>query len=177
MGHSSNYTTMKVFAILALAAVAAADKQPRYDEPAVYAFNYAVADDYSGAKFEAVENRDDMPPLDPTLLPFLMAEPRLSTTRLMMPTVDMLLMSSTLERPGMMSTSLPMDTKLPLPTSLHLSTMPPLSTNLPLSTTLPLYTSLLLLIMPKLHSSIFILFINKNEKKPPKKKKKKKKKK
>merc|ERR1712105_508909 len=30
----------------------------------------------------------DMPPLDPTLLPFLMAEPRLSTTRLMMPTVD-----------------------------------------------------------------------------------------
>ena len=66
-----------MFAILALAAVAAADnaprygyqptptyhaapayKQPSYDEPAVYAFNYAVADDYSGAKFEAGENRD-----------------------------------------------------------------------------------------------------------------------
>merc|ERR1719336_1160719 len=62
---------MKVFALLAFAAVAAADNAPRYgyapapayrepsyDEPAVYAYNYAVADDYSGANFQAGENRD-----------------------------------------------------------------------------------------------------------------------
>merc|ERR1712200_363583 len=29
-----------------------------HDEPAVYAYNYAVADDYSGANFQAGENRD-----------------------------------------------------------------------------------------------------------------------
>merc|ERR1712088_578920 len=32
--------------------------EPSYDEPAVYAYNYAVADDYSGANFQAGENRD-----------------------------------------------------------------------------------------------------------------------
>jgi len=31
---------------------------PAYDEPAVYAYNYAVADDYSGSRFNAGENRD-----------------------------------------------------------------------------------------------------------------------
>merc|ERR1712200_327946 len=31
---------------------------PAYDEPAVYAYNYAVADDYSGSQFNAGENRD-----------------------------------------------------------------------------------------------------------------------
>ena len=30
----------------------------QHDEPAVYAYNYAVADDYSGANFQAGENRD-----------------------------------------------------------------------------------------------------------------------
>ena len=63
----------QVFIVLALAAVAAADNAPRYgyapapaykaapvyaDEPAVYAYNYAVADDYSGTAFNAGENRD-----------------------------------------------------------------------------------------------------------------------
>jgi hypothetical protein len=52
--------------VLALAAIAAADDAPRYgyapaapayDEPAVYAYNYAV-DDYNGAKYNAGEQRD-----------------------------------------------------------------------------------------------------------------------
>merc|ERR1712168_536591 len=70
---STPSTNMKVFIVLALAAVAAADNAPRYgyapapaykaapvyaDEPAVYAYNYAVADDYSGSRFNAGENRD-----------------------------------------------------------------------------------------------------------------------
>merc|ERR1711970_984949 len=38
-----------------------------------------------------------MPPMDPTLLPFLMVEFRRSTTMLLMNTVAMLLMSSTVE--------------------------------------------------------------------------------
>merc|ERR1712055_331402 len=33
-------------------------KEPSYDEPAKYAYEYAVADDYSGANFNAEENRD-----------------------------------------------------------------------------------------------------------------------
>merc|ERR1712243_335994 len=37
---------------------AASYKEPEYDGPAVYAYEYAVADDYSGAKFNAGENRD-----------------------------------------------------------------------------------------------------------------------
>merc|ERR1711962_1195096 len=37
---------------------APAYKEPAYDEPAVYAYNYAVADDYSGTNFQAGENRD-----------------------------------------------------------------------------------------------------------------------
>ena len=32
--------------------------EPSYDEPAVYKFGYAVADDYSGANFQQNENRD-----------------------------------------------------------------------------------------------------------------------
>ena len=69
----------QVFIILALAAVAAADNAPRYgfaptayapapsygpaapvyaDVAPVYAFNYGVADDYSGASFSHGENRD-----------------------------------------------------------------------------------------------------------------------
>ena len=57
----------KIICAAALLAVAAADTAPRYgpaaapvyaDEPAVYAYNYAVADDYSGSKFQAGENRD-----------------------------------------------------------------------------------------------------------------------
>ena len=66
----------QTFLILAVAAMAAADnaprygyapapayapaayKEPSYDEPPVYAYTYAVADDYSGAKFNAGENRD-----------------------------------------------------------------------------------------------------------------------
>merc|ERR1719312_1796868 len=44
----------------------------------------------------------DMLPLDLTLLLFLMADARLLPTRLMMPTVDMLLMSSTKEPPPIM---------------------------------------------------------------------------
>merc|ERR1712105_99171 len=36
----------------------AAYKEPSYDEPAKYAYEYAVADDYSGARFNAGENRD-----------------------------------------------------------------------------------------------------------------------
>ena len=31
---------------------------PAYDQPAAYAYNYAVADDYSGVNFNAAENRD-----------------------------------------------------------------------------------------------------------------------
>ena len=45
--------------------MAAADNAPAYapapaykEEPAVYAYNYAVADDYSGSRFNAEENRD-----------------------------------------------------------------------------------------------------------------------
>merc|ERR1711887_77552 len=37
---------------------AASYKEPAYDGPAVYAYEYAVADDYSGAKFHAGESRD-----------------------------------------------------------------------------------------------------------------------
>merc|ERR1711887_360179 len=37
---------------------AASYKEPAYDGPAVYGYEYAVADDYSGAKFNAGENRD-----------------------------------------------------------------------------------------------------------------------
>merc|ERR1712105_203804 len=37
---------------------AASYKEPEYDGPAVYGYEYAVADDYSGAKFNAGENRD-----------------------------------------------------------------------------------------------------------------------
>merc|ERR1712168_1637136 len=37
---------------------AASYKEPEYDGPAVYAYEYAVADDYSGAQFHAGENRD-----------------------------------------------------------------------------------------------------------------------
>merc|ERR1719367_2674838 len=33
--------------------------EPAYEEPAVYKYGYAVADDYSGANFEANEGRDD----------------------------------------------------------------------------------------------------------------------
>merc|ERR1712001_147572 len=33
-------------------------KEPEYDGPAVYKYGYAVADDYSGANFEANEGRD-----------------------------------------------------------------------------------------------------------------------
>merc|ERR1712212_1411156 len=33
-------------------------KQPAYDEPAVYQYGYAVADDYSGANFASNEKRD-----------------------------------------------------------------------------------------------------------------------
>merc|ERR1719245_1952476 len=33
-------------------------KEPEYDAPAVYKYGYAVADDYSGANFEANEGRD-----------------------------------------------------------------------------------------------------------------------
>merc|ERR1712212_1376079 len=33
-------------------------KQPSYDEPAVYQYGYAVADDYSGANFAQNEKRD-----------------------------------------------------------------------------------------------------------------------
>merc|ERR1712212_242896 len=33
-------------------------KEPAYDEPAVYQYGYAVADDYSGANFASNENRD-----------------------------------------------------------------------------------------------------------------------
>ena len=76
----------------------------------------------------------DIPPVDLTLLPSLMVEPRLSTTMLLMLTVDMLLMLLTLERLDMM---------LPLPTSLPLSTRPLPYTRLPLSTKLPLSTELL----------------------------------
>ena len=32
---------------------------PSYDEPANYAYNYGVSDDYSGANFNAEENRND----------------------------------------------------------------------------------------------------------------------
>ena len=66
-----NSFSFQVLALLAFAVVAAADNVPRYgyapapayrepsyDEPAVYAYNYAVADDYSGANFQAGENRD-----------------------------------------------------------------------------------------------------------------------
>merc|ERR1719308_181155 len=37
---------------------AASYKEPEHDGPAVYGYEYAVADDYSGAKFNAGENRD-----------------------------------------------------------------------------------------------------------------------
>merc|ERR1712126_306975 len=61
---------MKTFFALCLLAVAAADNAPyrpapAYKEPAypdtapVYAYNYAVADDYSGAQFGQNENRDN----------------------------------------------------------------------------------------------------------------------
>merc|ERR1712214_108516 len=32
--------------------------EPAYEEPAVYKYGYAVADDYSGANFESNESRD-----------------------------------------------------------------------------------------------------------------------
>ena len=66
--------SFQIFIALALAAVAAADNAPRYgyapapayghaapvyaDEAPVYAFNYGVADDYSGATFNHGESRD-----------------------------------------------------------------------------------------------------------------------
>merc|ERR1712212_780451 len=37
---------------------APAYKEPSYDEPAVYQYGYAVADDYSGANFASNEKRD-----------------------------------------------------------------------------------------------------------------------
>ena len=37
---------------------APAYKEPSYDEPAKYAYEYAVADDYSGANFAQNEKRD-----------------------------------------------------------------------------------------------------------------------
>merc|ERR1712244_119830 len=37
---------------------AAGYKEPAYDGPAVYGYEYAVADDYSKANFGATENRD-----------------------------------------------------------------------------------------------------------------------
>ncbi len=69
---------MKVFIVLALAAVALADnaapapsyskpapkyerpsyKQPEYNEPPRYTYSYAVQDHYSGNDFNADENRD-----------------------------------------------------------------------------------------------------------------------
>merc|ERR1712071_103236 len=60
-------TMFKIICAAALLAIAAADTAPRYvpaaapaypDVPAVYAYNYALADDYSGSKFQAGENRD-----------------------------------------------------------------------------------------------------------------------
>ena len=59
----------QVFIILASVALAAADNAPRYgapaykapasyDEPAVYQYQYAVNDDYSGSNFQANEGRD-----------------------------------------------------------------------------------------------------------------------
>ena len=60
------YSILQAFIVLAIATLAVADDAPRYgyapaapayDEPAVYAYNYAV-DDYNGAKFNAGEQRD-----------------------------------------------------------------------------------------------------------------------
>merc|ERR1712200_111001 len=74
---TKHHITMKVLAILALAAdaprygvpapvyrpapvykAAPAYQQPAYEEPTVYAYNYAVNDDYTGTNFNAAENRD-----------------------------------------------------------------------------------------------------------------------
>merc|ERR1712212_134755 len=77
----------------------------------------------------------DTPPLAHTLCTFPTAGSRLSPTPCPMLTADMLLMSSTPERP---STMLPLPTSLLLLTSLPLPTSPPLPTSLPLPTSPPL---------------------------------------
>merc|ERR1712112_815772 len=54
-------TKMKAFiaaALLGAKPVAAGYAQPDLSEPPVYAYNYGVADDYSGANFAQTEQRD-----------------------------------------------------------------------------------------------------------------------
>merc|ERR1712106_513009 len=64
MGISSFTTTMKVFILAAAIAAASAASvpygapQPVYDEAPVYAYQYGVSDDYSGANFAQEEQRD-----------------------------------------------------------------------------------------------------------------------
>merc|ERR1711862_447261 len=60
---SSNMQSVVILtAVLACAAALPAAPgyapQPSYDEPAVYAYNYGVNDDYSGARFNQEEKRD-----------------------------------------------------------------------------------------------------------------------
>merc|ERR1712243_123441 len=70
MGHqliannfSNNMQTVIVFSTLMAAALGMPAApgyapEPSYDEPAVYAYQYGVADDYSGANFDQEEKRD-----------------------------------------------------------------------------------------------------------------------
>ena len=56
-----HFQTAIVFSALVCATLAANPgyaPEPIYDGPAVYAYQYAVADDYSGANFGAKEQRD-----------------------------------------------------------------------------------------------------------------------
>merc|ERR1711962_943216 len=58
---TSNMKTAIFFSTLVCAALSANPgyaPEPIYDGPAVYAYQYAVADDYSGANFGAEEQRD-----------------------------------------------------------------------------------------------------------------------
>merc|ERR1711970_1596340 len=58
---SNNMQTVIVLSSLLAAAFGAAPgyaPEPTYDEPAVYAYQYGVADDYSGAQFGQNEERN-----------------------------------------------------------------------------------------------------------------------
>merc|ERR1711951_193142 len=97
----------------------------------------------------------DTPPLDPTELLFLMAEPRLSSTELLMPTVEMLLRSPMRESPPMdlLQSRLPtllLPTALWLPMLLLLLLMLLLLPTVPSLPTLPLLLPMLpsLLLIP-----------------------------
>merc|ERR1712154_387010 len=106
---------------------APAYKEPAYDEPAAYNFQYGVQDSYSGANFGQNEARDGYATNGEYRVALPDGRTQIVTYTVQMATLATSLMSSTRARPSTPSTS--------PPTRLSPSTSPPLPTSpLPLPT-------------------------------------------